>query len=93
MNCSIRLDEADADQWDDLGSALGKATGRRTLTKADTMGALVRLANDQKARKMLADILIGNATKRRELLRVYPGTVRHIVSAPSPIIHPLDQSC
>lgn len=47
MNWSIRLDGDEADQWDELQYSLRRATGRRTLSKADIMRALVELAADE----------------------------------------------
>lgn len=46
VNWSIRLVGDEASQWDDLLYLLRKETRRRTLSKADIMRALVRLASD-----------------------------------------------
>ncbi|MEE3755365.1 hypothetical protein [Mycobacterium intracellulare] len=58
VNWSIRLVGAEADQWDDLLYSLRKETGRRTLSKADIMRALVDLAsNEPELRSALIDAL------------------------------------
>ena len=60
VNWSIRLDGDEADQWDELLYSLRRETGRRTLSKADIMRALVELASDGDApvRKLLISDLI-----------------------------------
>ena len=58
VNWSIRLSDAEAARWDDLVYALRKDTGRRTLTKADIMRALLDMAlDDPAARKTLVSVL------------------------------------
>lgn len=47
VNWSIRLVGDEAAQWDDLLYLLRRETRRRTLSKADIMRALVRLASDK----------------------------------------------
>ncbi|MBU8820871.1 hypothetical protein KL864_33950 [Mycolicibacterium goodii] len=49
VNWSIRLDGDEVGQWDELLYSLRRETGRRTLSKADIMRALVDLASDESA--------------------------------------------
>lgn len=49
MNWSIRLDDDEVGRWDELLYSLRRETGRRTLSKADIMRALVDLASDENA--------------------------------------------
>ncbi|BBX30529.1 hypothetical protein GCM10009632_05260 [Mycolicibacterium alvei] len=49
VNWSIRLDGNEVGQWDELLYGLRRETGRRTLSKADVMRALVDLAADENA--------------------------------------------
>lgn len=46
---TIRFEEDEADQWDALLYSLRRATGRRTLNKADIMRAFIELASDENA--------------------------------------------
>ncbi|MCV7285994.1 hypothetical protein H7J87_11700 [Mycolicibacterium wolinskyi] len=48
-NWSIRLEKDEIGQWDELQYSLRRETGRRTLSKADIMRALVDLASDENA--------------------------------------------
>lgn len=58
VNWSIRLVGDEADRWDDLLLGLRKETGRRTLSKADIMRALVDLAsNDREVRSSVVTAL------------------------------------
>ncbi len=60
VNWSIRLVDAEAEQWDDLLISLRKKTGRRTLSKADIMRALVTLAAaESPVQAALVDALTG----------------------------------
>lgn len=66
VNWSIRLVGDEADQWDDLLIGLRKETGRRTLSKADIMRALVDLAADEsQVRAALIDVLAAMGTASR----------------------------
>lgn len=49
VNWSIRLDDDEVGRWDELLYSLRRETGRRTLSKADIMRALVDLASDENA--------------------------------------------
>ncbi|GAT00332.1 hypothetical protein [Mycolicibacterium fortuitum] len=49
MNWSIRLDDDEVGRWDELLYTLRRETGRRSLSKADIMRALVDLASDENA--------------------------------------------
>jgi hypothetical protein len=58
VNWSIRLVGDEAALWDELVYRLRQETGRRTLSKADIMRTLVRLAtNDAATRRALVDAL------------------------------------
>jgi hypothetical protein len=62
VNWSIRLSSTEAARWDDLIYTLRKETDRRTLSKADTVRALLDLTLDNPtARKMLVSVLTAEA--------------------------------
>lgn len=46
---TIRFEGDEADQWDELLYSLRRATGRRTLNKADIMRAFIDLASNENA--------------------------------------------
>lgn len=46
---TIRFEDHEADQWDELLYSLRRETGRRTLSKADIMRALIDLSSDSNA--------------------------------------------
>lgn len=57
VNWSIRLSATETDQWNDIVHTLRKTTGRRTLSKADIMRALLTLAADSTGTVMLTNLL------------------------------------
>jgi hypothetical protein len=66
VNWSIRLSDAEAGRWDDLVYALRKDTGRRTLSKADIVRALLDMAlEDPAARKTLINVLSSHTTRTK----------------------------
>lgn len=58
VNWSIRLDDDEVSRWDELLYSLRRETGRRKLSKADIMRALVDLASDDNA--PVRSVLIGS---------------------------------
>lgn len=59
VNWSVRLDDNDAERWDDLHHALRRETGQRTLSKADAFRGVLDLFDNPDERRKLVDILTG----------------------------------